>query len=217
MTTVPRKASFVLLAAPLLWLVPAVVHPIGEPYEGIADDADRWIFVHLAQLVLMPFLAAGVWLLLDGLQSAAAWVARAALVCWLVFFSAFDAVAGIATGVLTRHANSLTGDEQEGVVAAIDFLWADSLLANGGFSILGNLGHFSWVVVAIAATVALYQARAGRVVVAATFLSVLFASHSGLGAAIGLVALFVAELVMFRRRSSVATPATSAPAPVPTS
>ena len=154
MTSVPHKFVYALLAAPLLWLVPAFLHPMGEPYAGIADEADMWIFVHVAQLVLMPFLAAGVWMLLDGLQSVAAWVARSALVLWLVFFSAFDAVAGIATGVLTRHANSLTGDEQEGVVAAIDFLWAESLLANGGFGILGNLGHLSWVVVAIAATIA---------------------------------------------------------------
>ena len=33
-------------------------------------------------------------------------------------FSAFDAIAGIATGVLTRHASSLTGHDQQGVVAA---------------------------------------------------------------------------------------------------
>jgi hypothetical protein len=215
MNAVLRNARFALLAAPLLWLVPAIVHPIGEPYEGIADDADRWIFVHVAQLVLMPFLAAGVWLLLDGLQSVAARVARAAVVLWLVFFSAFDAIAGIATGVLTRHANSLAGEEREGVVAAIDFLWGDSQLAGGEFSVLGNLGHLSWVAVAIAATVALHRARAGRVVVAAAFLSVLIASHSGVGAAIGLIALFVAELVMFRRRGAVASPATT-PAPVPT-
>jgi hypothetical protein len=216
MTSVPHKLVYALLAAPLLWLVPAFVHPMGEPYAGIADEADMWIFVHVAQLVLMPFLAAGVWMLLDGLPSVAAWVARSALVLWLVFFSAFDAVAGIATGVLTRHANSLAGDEREGVVAATDFLWADSLLANGGFGILGNLGHLSWVVVALAATVALYRARTGRVVVAATFLSVLIASHSGVGAAVGLLALFVAELLTFRRRSSVATPKTTA-APVPAS
>ena len=213
MTSVPHKLVYALLAAPLLWLVPAFLHPMGDPYAGIADEADMWIFVHVAQLVLMPFLAAGVWMLLDGLRSGAAWVARSALVLWLVFFSAFDAVAGIATGVLTRHANSLTGQDQEGVVAAIEFLWADSLLANGGFGVLGNLGHFSWVIVAVAATVALHRAHAGRVVVAATLLSVLFASHSGLGAAAGLIALFVAELVTFRRRSSVATPQTT-PAPV---
>ena len=182
MTSVLRTARVVLLGAPLLWLVPALLHPMGEPYAGIADEADRWIFVHVAQLVLAPFLAAGVWMLLAGLESVAAQVARAALVLWLVFFSAFDAVAGIATGVLTRHANTLAGQDREGVVSAIDFLFDDSQLAGGGFSVLGNLGHFSWVIVAIAASVALYRAGAPRAVVVATSLSVLFASHSGLGA-----------------------------------
>ena len=205
MTSALRKAPFVLLAAPLLWLLPALLHPMGEPYESIADEANLWIYVHVAQLVLAPFLAAGVWMLLGGIQSVPALIARAALVLWLVFFSAFDAIAGIATGVLTRHANSLAGDERNGVVAAIDFLWADSQLAGGGFSVLGNLGHFSWVIVAIAATVALYRAGASRVAVGATFVSVLFASHSGLGAAVGLLALFVAELLV-RRRSAEAAP-----------
>jgi hypothetical protein len=206
MTSVPRKLVFALLAAPLLWLVPAFLHPTGDPYEGMADQVDRWIFAHVVQLVLVPFLAAGVWMLLAGLQSVAAIVARVALVVWIVFFSAFDAIAGIGTGVLARHANSLSGEDREGAIAAIDFLYDDSQLAGGGFSILGNLGHFSWVVVAIAAAVALYQARAGRTVVAAAALSVLFASHSGVGAAAGLVALFVAELLTFRERSSEVEP-----------
>ena len=212
MTSVLRKLPFVLLAAPLLWVVPALLHPMGEPYEGIADEANLWISVHVAQLVLTPFLAAGVWMLLGGLQSVAAHVARAALVLWIVFFSAFDAVAGIGTGVLTRHANSLAGEEREGVIAAIDFLFDDSQLANGGFSVLGNLGHLSWVVVAIAATVALHRARAGRAIVATTFLSVLFASHSGLGAAVGLVSLFAAEVLTFRRRSGETAPSRAAEA-----
>jgi hypothetical protein len=206
MKSVPRRPVFALLAAPLLWLVPAFLHPMGDPYEGIADEVDRWILVHLAQLVLVPFLAAGVWMLLAGTQSIAAVVARAALVAWVVFFSAFDAIAGIATGVLTRHANSLAGEDREGVVAAVDFLWADSQLAGGGFSVLGNLGHASWVIVAIAATVALYRAGASRVVVSTTFLSVLFASHSGPGAALGLVALFVAELLTVQRQSPETAP-----------
>jgi hypothetical protein len=149
----------------------ALLHPMDEPYGGIADKADRWIFVHFAQLVLTPFLAAGVWMLLEGIESIPALVARAFLALWMVFFSAVNAVAGIATGVLTRHANSLAGEDREGVVAAIDFLWNDSRLAGGGFSVLGNLGHFSWVVVSIAATVALYRTGVSRVVVGATFLS----------------------------------------------
>jgi hypothetical protein len=55
----------------------ALLHPMDEPYGGIADKADRWIFVHFAQLVLTPFLAAGVWMLLEGIESIPALVARA--------------------------------------------------------------------------------------------------------------------------------------------
>ena len=211
-----RSLQFVALAAPLLWVVLAVLHPGGTgdepaPYEGIADDANKWIFVHFSQLVLTPLLAVGVWMLLDGIRSVAATVARASLVVWMVFFSAFDAIAGLAVGVLTRHANSLGGEEREAVIGAIDFLFQDSQLAGGdNFSVLGNLGQFSWVVLVLAATVALWRAGLSRLVVGATFLSVLFASHAGYAAALGLIALFVAELLRFGIRSGGAAPSRAA-------
>ena len=204
--------QFVVLAAPLLWVVIAILHPGGTgdepaPYEGIADQANMWIFVHFSQLVLTPLLALGVWMLLDGIQSIAATLARVFLVVWMVFFSAFDAIAGIAVGVLTRHANSLAGEEREAVVGAIDFLFQDSRLAGGdNFSVLGNLGQFSWVVLVLAATVALRRAGFSRLIVGATLLSVLFASHAGYAAALGLVALFVAELLRFGTRSGETAP-----------
>jgi hypothetical protein len=199
--------QFLLLAAPLLWVVVALLHPGGvgdepPPYEGIADDANMWIFVHFSQLVLTPFVAWGVWMLLDGVQSVAATVARVFVVVWMVFFSAFDAIAGIAVGVLTRYANSLAGDEQEAVVGAIDFLFQDSRFAGGNnYSVLAGLGQLSWIVLAIAAAVALWQAGVSRLIAGATLLSVAFAAHAGYPAAVGLVALFVAELFRFGTRS----------------
>jgi hypothetical protein len=208
----------VVIAAPLLWVVLAILHPGGvgddpAPYEGIADEANKWIFVHVSQLVLTPLLALGVWMLLGGTQSLAALVARAFLVLWVVFFSAFDAIAGIAVGVLTRHANSLAGQEREAVVGAIDFLFQDSRLAGGdNYSVLGNLGQLSWVVLVLAATVALWRAGVSRLIVGATLLSVLFAAHAGYAAAVGLVALFVAELLRFRTPSGETT-ASRAPEP----
>ena len=205
MTSVRRKSALVLLAAPLLWLVPAMLHPVGDPYAGIAGEIDSWLFVHLAQLALVPFLGALVWMLLAGLESAAARIARAALVAWVAFFSAFDAVAGIATGVLSRHANSLAGEEREGMIAAVDFLFDDSTLVGGGFSVLGNIGHGSWMVVAIAGAVAFHQAGARRAVVVGMLLSVAFAAHSGIGAAIGLVSLFVTAYLVLTGRSARAT------------
>lgn len=208
----------VVLAAPLLWVVIAILHPGGvgdepAPYEGIADEANKWILVHFSQLVLTPIIAVGVWMMVDGIQSVAATVARAFLIIWTVFFSAFDAIAGIAVGVLTRHANALAGEERDAVVGAIDFLFQDSQLAGGNnFSVLGNLGQFSWVVLVIAATVALWRAGASRLVVGATVLSVLFATHAGYMAAVGLIALFVAELLTFRARGAASTPREAVPA-----
>jgi hypothetical protein len=147
-------------------------------------------------------------MLLDGIQSVAATVARASLVVWMVFFSAFDAIAGIAVGVLTRYANSLAGEQREAVIGAIDFLFQDSKFAGGNnFSLLGGLGQFSWVVLVLAATVALWRAGASRLIVLATLLSFLLATHAGYMAAVGLIALFVAELLTFRARRGQPGPA----------
>jgi hypothetical protein len=44
-TTTKRSLplELVVLAAPLLWVVPAMLHPIGDPYAGIADETGRWL------------------------------------------------------------------------------------------------------------------------------------------------------------------------------
>ena len=75
--------------------------------DGIDDVVDRWLIVHVGQLILTPLLFLAVWRLLDGLSSAAATISRCALVVWTVFFSAYDAVQGIATGLLVRHADGV--------------------------------------------------------------------------------------------------------------
>ena len=111
----------------------------------------------------------------------------------MVFFSAFDAIAGIAVGVLTRYANSLAGDEKDAVIGAVDFLFQDSKFVGGSnYSVLAGFGQLSWVVLVFAATVALWRTGASRLVVGATLLSFLFATHAGYPAAVGMIALFVA-------------------------
>ncbi|HWI00341.1 MAG TPA: hypothetical protein VNT27_08410, partial [Propionibacteriaceae bacterium] len=90
---------FLVYAGPLVWAVLIVFHPNpggDSPYEGISDVVDRWLVVHVGQLILTPFLFLAVWRLLDGLSSAAARVSRAALVVWTVFFSAYDSIQGVA-------------------------------------------------------------------------------------------------------------------------
>ena len=201
---------YLVYAGPLLWAVLIVFHPNpggDSPYEGITDVVDRWLFVHVGQLILTPFLFLAVWRLLDGLSSAAATISRAALVVWTVFFSAYDTIQGIATGILTRWANGLAGAEQAVVARAIEFVVEDSQLA-GNISAIALVAGVSWLVVAIGAAVALHKAGAGKAVVVAACLSVVVAAHSA-PAAIGFVALFLAGVLRERQRtnSAVAAPA----------
>ena len=194
-------SRLLLYAGPLLWAVMIVFHPNpggDSPFEGIRGDVDRWLIVHIGQLVLTPLVFLAVWRLLDGLKSTSARISRAALVVWTVFFSAYDTVQGIATGILTRHADGLADQEQAGFAQAIEFIVEDSLLA-GNYSFVGFVAGASWFVVAIAAAVALHKAGAGKAVVVAACLSIVVAVHTA-PAAIGFLALFVAGVLRERER-----------------
>ncbi len=193
----------VVFAAPLAWAVLILFHPMpqgDDAYGGLKDDVDLWLVVHVGQLILTPFLFLAVLRLLDGARTVAATVSRCALVVWAVFFSAYDAVQGIATGVITKYANDLPANEQSAVAGAIDFIVLDSKLA-GNVSFLQLVAGASWLTVAIAAAVALHQAGAGGVVVAAAAISTVFSAHVA-PAAIGLLALCVAGVLNERHRTT---------------
>jgi hypothetical protein len=196
-----RLGRLLVFVGPLLWAALILFHPMPEgdsAYGGLKNDVDLWILVHVGQLILTPFLFLAVWRLLQGLPSVAAMVSRAALVVWTVFFSAYDTVQGVATGLLTNHANGLAGQEQAAVAGAIDFLVKDSPLA-GNISAFWVIASAAWLVVAIAAAVALSKAGAGKAVVVALCISTVFATHVA-SAAIGLVALSFAGVVRERQR-----------------
>jgi hypothetical protein len=204
--TTNRRPNYLVAAAPLLWAVLILFHPMpggDNTLDGIDDVVDRWLIVHVAQLILTPLLFLAVWRLLDGLSSAAATISRCALVVWTVFFSAYDAVQGIATGLLVRHAGGVPTAQQNAIAEALDYLVLDSRLA-GDISAVQMVAGAAWLTVAIGAAVALHQARAGTAVVALTAASVVFSMHMA-PAAIGLLALTAA--VVLRERQRAASPA----------
>jgi quinol-cytochrome oxidoreductase complex cytochrome b subunit len=200
--TSPRLSGLVYATGPFLWAVLILFHPdpAGDTaYDGVSDVVDRWLVIHVGQLILTPFLFLAVWRLLNGLTSTAATISRCALVVWTVFFSAYDAIVGIATGVLVRHTNDLPDTEQDAIAGTLDYLVYDSLLA-GNTSVIGMVAGGAWLTVAIAAAVALHRANAGRTVVVCACLSTVFAMHVA-PAAIGLLALTAAVVVRERQRS----------------
>ncbi|HEY7793099.1 MAG TPA: hypothetical protein VIA10_03735 [Gaiellaceae bacterium] len=170
---------------------------------------DRWLFVHVGQLVLTPLLVLAVWRLLDGLDFRAAKVSKAAAVVWATFFTAYDSIQGITTGLLIRFADSdLAGAEQTGVARALDYLVSDSLLG-GNISAIGLIGNCAWFAVAIGGAVALSKAGAGKGAVIAMCLSTLFVIHTA-PAGIGLIAFAIAGVLRERRLAESGTVAKGA-------
>jgi len=166
-------AAVVLAAVCLAWVVVALIHPTSLT----DDDTPMWMVVHVAQLVFAPIIALGILRLLGGVEGPAAVIARGAAVLWAAWFSAFDAVAGIASGVL------IGGDFR----TAGEYLFTDELITG-----LGWVAPGMWLLTVILAGFVLRASRAPMVTSVALFASALIFTHAGPLAAVGFAALAVA-------------------------
>ena len=192
-----RWATF-LVAIPVLWVVVALVHPqgSGDVYEGLRDEVGLWISVHLIQPVLAIGLAAVLWVLLLGRRGTAAVVARCAIPVWLVSFTVFDSVAGLASGLAIRHANALGGAEQAGTASTAQYM-LDNHFA-GSISPVWFIQATALVTIIIATALALRSAAASRGLFIAMLVGTLHVFHAGPISAVGLVAITVAIVLADR-------------------
>ena len=181
-----------LVAVPLAWVVVALVHPqgSGDAFEGLRDDVGLWIGVHLAQPVLALGLATILWILLAGRTGRAAAVARFAIPVWLVAFTMFDSIAGLATGLAIRHADGLAGADQDGAASAAQYM-LDNHFA-GGISPVWFIQAAALLTIIIATAFVLRSAGASRGLFAAMLVGTLHVFHAGPISAVGLVAIGVA-------------------------
>jgi hypothetical protein len=200
-----RAGRLMLLGTPLLFAGVSVFHPQDHPAE-LGGAVSRWMAVHLLQLVLSVLLSICIWELVDGIRSRAATAVRVAVPVWLVFFSAFDGVAGLATGWMAHTAHGQSGDEQDATVRAIKTLFEDNWIT-GNLSIAGSIAGLSWLVIAIGGAIALRRSGVDTLTVGLMAASLLFANHPPPTGTLGLLALAaVVYRTTFRRRS--ASPAT---------
>ena len=89
------------MVAPLVFAALLIAHPMGDTfYEAASEHNTAWLTVHVGAAVCFPLMAAVVWRMLRGLDGRAALVARASLLVFAVFYSAWEVMTGIATGVL---------------------------------------------------------------------------------------------------------------------
>lgn len=139
MPTTARRV--LLLAPPLALALLEVFHPQPDETPRALMDAATWFAVfHALQLALVGLVALSVLLLADGFGRATAWTMRVGIGIFLVFFSAYDSVAGISTGLAMRRARDLSEVQQEGVFEVVKD-WP----ALGIPFVLSIVGTLGWV------------------------------------------------------------------------
>ena len=132
-----------------------ILHP--QPV-GVADAVEQggwFMWFHIIQVPLIGLIALAVYLLTEGLEGRAVRVSRWDIAVFAVFFSAYDAAAGIATGYALRNAQGLPEGAQEAIHEAVIDMPGVSLIF--GLSIVGT---GAWVVALIATAMALRRAGA---------------------------------------------------------
>jgi hypothetical protein len=121
-------------------------------------DVSTWFAgFHVIQLALAGLAALSVLLLADSFAPVNAWTMRLGLGVFLVFFSAYDAVAGIGTGLAMRSARDLSAVQQEGVFDTVKD-WP-AFGAPFALSVIGTLG---WTLVVGALALAARRQGAPR-------------------------------------------------------
>jgi hypothetical protein len=148
----------VLLGTPLALALLEIFHPEQPSGASAAVEQGEWfMWFHIIQVPLIGLIALAVYLLTDGLEGRAVSVSRWAIGIFAVFFSAYDAAAGIGTGYALRNAQGLSAEGQAAVYEVVKDLPLFSLPF--GLSIVGTL---AWVVALVAAAKALRRAGASR-------------------------------------------------------
>jgi hypothetical protein len=133
------------------YILLGAIHP--DDIE-VGDETALYLWIHLVQPLLILLLAWGTWLLVKDLPGRAAQVARVAIVPYAIAYSIFDAIAGIATGIIVREANGLSASEGAAVQRVFDD--ADGLTESLSVGVL-VAGGLAWFVMALAAALAVKQ------------------------------------------------------------
>jgi hypothetical protein len=197
-----RDQLALLIGVPLAWAVLLLFHPTGEgesiTYAELQDQVTRWMVVHMGMLLFIPAMAAAVYVLVRGVEGAAARVSRISLVPFLVFYGAFETLVGIGTGILVHDVNGLAARERA-VAAPLVEEFNENVLIRA-FGVFSSIGSIAFIASTIAAGVALRR-RAGAPLAVPILLGLsgfLITAHPPPFGPTGL-ALFIAAVLLFAR------------------
>lgn len=142
-----RSARWLLLTAtPILLGATLWFHPHGgeHVHAALTPVVDTWVLVHILLLPLFGLLGACLFVLLRGYAGPVATIGRIGTAVYLVCYIAFEAIVGIATGLLIRAAQPLPPERQAGASEVVQVLATDPLVAT--MALIGTAGAIVAVV-----------------------------------------------------------------------
>lgn len=190
-----------IIGVPAAWGILLLFHPIGGDsfYSNVEGNVTAWITVHIGMGIFVPLFAGVVYLLLRGVESTAATVARAGLAVFASLYAAWELVLGVGTGILTHDVEALPASEQAVGVDLVESYFESAVIV--GLSFVGSLGLAAGMIGAVVALRGAY--RFGWGPLALMLLAIpLIALHEPPFGPVGLGMFIVAFLLLRRTRSA---------------
>ena len=133
-----------------------------------------WFVLHMIQTPMVALVAVGLWLMIDGIAAkdgtaamVAAWLARAAILVFAVYFTVLDGIGGIGLGrtilvvqdLVAR--GKLSPAQLEGVVLLLNTTWVDPLVGGVGSLVSETASWAAFASAFLVASALLLSGRAG--------------------------------------------------------
>jgi hypothetical protein len=196
---ITRNALPFLIGTPLAWAVLLWFHPnvaADNVYRDLRDDVNTYLIVHVGTLIFIGLMGVALYMLVRDLPGRAATISRLAIGPFVLFYSAWETVIGLATGALVQHANDAPPGQRPAVSDAIQALGANGIVGESG--VVGIVGGLAWVIAVIAAAVAVRRAGAPILATVLLGLSLVVISHPPPIGPVGLACFAGAVLVLYR-------------------
>lgn len=200
--------SALLLGAPLAFAALLMLHPMGggDFATLVSDNLTPWLAVHYAGVVLFPLMGYVLWVLIRDLRGRAATVARLAIPVYAVFYGAYEAMMGLATGIMMQQGDGMTGAERDGLAEAVNAITTHPIVGEGG--LFSTLGGLAWITAMTCAILALRAAGVRTSALVLLGIGTFMILHIPPIGPIALLCLSGAALMIERRRRPAAILAT---------
>jgi hypothetical protein len=212
-----RQQFAFAIGVPLAWAVLLWFHPDvdrNDVYGDLSDEVTTYQIVHVGTLVFIGLMGVALYLLVRDLPGRAARISRLAIGPFVLFYGAWEAVIGLATGALVQHTNDSPASERPAVSDAIQSVQDNVIVGDPG--VLASVGALAWIVAVIAAAVAYHGVGAPVLVSVLLGMSLLVASHPPPVGPFGLLCFAGAVALLARwQRVSTAPAAVAVPTPPP--